>query len=73
MILYQEKHCDACNKVTGHFNGRCGECIGRKEYEERQAYIHKCSSMSLEERIESLEDWRYNLTLEENRNSGYDS
>ena len=71
-MLYEEIHCYDCKTVTPHYNGKCGNCTGRKQRENREKYDADCQSKTLEQRIKSLEDWRYNSVLEENQSHGFD-
>lgn len=57
-MYYDENYCDRCKKVTGHYNGKCGQCKAKEEAERArvwEAQDIETKLTNLRQRIEGLE------------------
>ena len=58
--------CIRCN-VEGHYNARsvmahnyvCSDCKEAEYTAKKQAFLDKCKSLSIEERLAQLEEWMF--------------
>ena len=57
MAFYGTGYCHVCKQATQWVDGNCTLCKQRAEFERKEALRKQRQSMTLEERIEAVEEW----------------
>ena len=57
MAFITIENCIRCKQRTSHINGQCAQCKKTDEQVRREQLRAKRASMTIEERIEAIEEW----------------
>lgn len=61
MVMFRKEHCPVCEKTTGHYNGKCGDCVSREKSKASRLHFASLKGLTVEERLERIEKWQYEI------------
>jgi hypothetical protein len=62
-MKFDHEHCDKCEKVTPHYNGKCGPCETAAGNKARRLHFASLKGLTVEERLDRIEKWQYEMQI----------
>jgi hypothetical protein len=66
-MLLTKQYCYICKEETNFFDGDCSVCLSKKEKEHKEKYFAELEGLSVEQRVDRIEQWIYNHMNENNQ------